>query len=69
MRLMTIGADLMALGCTLLLGTMAVGAGRGLRSGMRFVAANATGVTRLDQGCLLLMAIGARDFVGLGLVR
>ncbi len=47
-RFMTIGADLVPLRRSLLFDAMAVGARRRLRSGMRFVAANAFGVTGFD---------------------
>jgi len=47
-RLVTIRAGLVPLGRRLLLAAMAVGTGRCLRSGMRFVAAGAACVPRLD---------------------
>ena len=47
-RLVTIRAGLVPLGRSLLLAVMAVGTRRGLRSGMRFVAAGAARVPRFD---------------------
>lgn len=68
-RLMTIGAELVPLRRRLLLSAMAAGAGRCLRSRMRFVAARATGVTGFDQACFALMAGVASHFVRLRVMR
>ena len=62
-------AGLVPLGRRLLLATMTVATRRGLRSGMRFVAARAQRVTRLDQACLSLVAARAGLFLGLRPMR
>ena len=69
MRLVTIGARLVAFRRGLLLAAMTAGTRRGLRTGVRFVAAGAAGVPRLDQASLSLMAVGAGHLVGLWMVR
>jgi len=66
---MTIRANLVPFWRGLLLSTMAAGAGRGLRSGMWFMTARATRVTRLDQTCLSLVAASASNLIGLRVVR
>ena len=66
---MTIDTGLVPLGRGLLLGAMATGAGLGLASGMRFVAARAARVARVNQPGLSLMAIVANQLAGLGTVR
>ena len=67
-RLVAIQTCLVALRCRLLLRAMAIGARGCLRPGMRFVATDAAGMSRLDQACLFTVTVVTPHFIGLGMV-